>query len=718
MASIIDGYEYDIFISYRQKDNKGDRWVSEFVDALKTELESTFKEDVSVYYDINPDDGLLETHDVDASLKDKLKCLVFIPIISRTYVDPKSFAWQHEFVAFNKLAKNDRFGRELKLSHGNVTSRILPIKIHDLDSEDKTLLEGELGGVLRPIEFIYKSSGVNRPLKPDDSRSDNLNHTYYRDQINKVAIATKEIISSLRSPMPEQNQSGPIAWNSLPERSKTRKNLTRVSVLILLLLAAFYCLFYLFFKPRVNTALSDKSIAVLPFVDMSPGHDQEYLGDGLAEAVINSLASVKGLRVIGRTSSFQFKEEKIDITKIGQKLNVSTILEGSVQKIENRIRITVQLISTADNSHIWSHQYDEELNDIFKIQDNISASIIENLRLKWLDSGEEQQITQNAEAYELYLKGRYEYRTISPQGFDNAVEIYKKAIELDPVFASAYSGLAWSYIALGSMYSLKLTALEAYDLAKPFLDKSLELNPDLGEAHILLGYYNLYRNWDFKESEKEFKKALQLDPSNPDGYSMYINFLNFTGRHNEALTLANRQLEVEPYYPNARKAYCLFYLGRHQEAIQFQKTRLISFRSPFNFDIYGFLNLNSGNYPEAIQSFQQAIELLKIRVPRMLGWMGAAYAKAGQKENASELLDELKVLEKKSNAGAPNFFMAVVYTALDDKESALSALQEAYDEHDSEMPWLLAEPQLYPLHDDSRFKDLVKKMGFPNTNSE
>jgi TolB-like protein/Flp pilus assembly protein TadD len=715
MASIIPGYEYDIFISYRQKDNKHDGWVTEFVDNLKGELESTFKEEISVYFDINPHDGLLETHDVDASLKDKLKCLVFIPIISRTYVDPRSFAWQHEFVAFNKLAKNDQFGRELKLSHGNVTSRILPIKIHDIDPEDKTMLEGELGGVLRPIEFIYKSSGVNRPLKPDDSRTENLNHTYYRDQINKVANVIKEIINGLRSPKPEQKQSGPIAWNSLPVKSKTGKNLTRISGLILVLLAVLFCFFYFFFRPGVNTALSDKSIAVLPFVDMSPGHDQAYLGDGLAEAVINSLASVKELRVIGRTSSFQFKEEKIDITKIGHILNVSTILEGSVQKIENRIRITIQLISTADNSHIWSHQYDEELNDIFKIQDNISASIIENLRLKWLDSGEKQPITQNAEAYEFYLKGLYEYRTYTPQGNDNAVELYKKAIELDPMFASAYAGLAWSYDALGSMYSLKLTALEAFDLAKPFVDKSLELNPDLGEAHALLGYYYLYRNWDFKESENEYKKALQLDPSNSEAYSRYVNLLNFTGRHNEALTIANRQLEVEPYYPSARKAYCLFYLGRHQEAIQFQKTRLISFRSPYNFDVYGFLNLNSGNYPEAIKSFQQAIELLKIRVPRMLGWMGAAYAKAGQKEKAGELLDELEVLAKNSNAGAPNFFMAVIYTALDDKESALSALQKAFDGHESEMPWLLTEPQFYPLHKDSRFKDLVKKIGFPNS---
>ena len=141
MASIIEGYNYDIFISYRQKDNKHDGWVSEFVDNLKGELEAAFKEEISLYFDINPHDGLLETHSVDRSLKDKLKCLIFIPIISRTYCDIKSFAWKHEFCVFNKLAKEDKFGKEIKLASGNVASRILPVKIHDLDPEDNMLME-------------------------------------------------------------------------------------------------------------------------------------------------------------------------------------------------------------------------------------------------------------------------------------------------------------------------------------------------------------------------------------------------------------------------------------------------------------------------------------------------------------------------------------------------------------------------------------------------
>jgi hypothetical protein len=199
MASIFPGYEYDIFISYRQKDNKGDRWVSEFVESLKTELESTFKEEVSVYFDINPHDGLLETHEVDASLKEKLNCLIFIPVISRTYCDPKSYAWQYEFCAFNKMANEDQHGRNIRLAGGNVASRILPVKINDLDPEDQILLENELGSIPRGIEFIYRSAGVNRPLRADEDRpQENLNKTSYRDQTNKVANAIKEIISSIK----------------------------------------------------------------------------------------------------------------------------------------------------------------------------------------------------------------------------------------------------------------------------------------------------------------------------------------------------------------------------------------------------------------------------------------------------------------------------------------------------------------------------------------
>jgi hypothetical protein len=220
MASLVQGYHYDVFISYRQKDNKGDRWVSEFVEALKNELESTFKDEVSVYFDNNPHNGLLETHEVDESLKDKLKCLVFIPVISRTYCDPKSFAWEHEFKAFVELASKDQFGLKVKLPGGNVASRVLPVRIHELDNTDSKEIQSVLGGMLRGIEFIYREPGVNKPLTKDDEDKKNLSNTKYRIQINKVANAIKEIISGMQEEQVSQVK-GETIHKVLPEKGGT-----------------------------------------------------------------------------------------------------------------------------------------------------------------------------------------------------------------------------------------------------------------------------------------------------------------------------------------------------------------------------------------------------------------------------------------------------------------------------------------------------------------
>jgi Tol biopolymer transport system component len=216
MPSIIPGYQYDIFISYRQKDNKYDGWVTEFVDNLQKELEATFKEEISVYFDINPHDGLLETHEVGDSLKEKLKCLVFIPIISRTYCDPKSFAWEHEFKAFVKQASGDQFGLKVTLPNGNVASRVLPVRIYDLDNLDIKLCESVLSAVLRGVEFIYQEPGVNRPLRSNEENPhENLNNTIYRNQINKVANAIKDIVLSLK----------PGSVSAASDKSITRKKI-------------------------------------------------------------------------------------------------------------------------------------------------------------------------------------------------------------------------------------------------------------------------------------------------------------------------------------------------------------------------------------------------------------------------------------------------------------------------------------------------------------
>jgi hypothetical protein len=237
MPSTLPDFEYDIFISYRQNDNKYDGWVTEFVNNLNKELEATLKDKVNVYFDANPHDGLLETHSVNHSLEAKLKCLIFIPILSKTYCDAKGFAWNHEFLAFIDQAKQDRFGLNIKLASGNVSSRVLPVRIHDLDPEDVKLAESHLG-VIRSVDFIYHSPGVNRSLRPWDDdviKNTNTKQPYYRDQINKVANAIDELLRGIKQA--EKNKTGipviPVpVEKSKPEKAPQapRKNDTQVSV--------------------------------------------------------------------------------------------------------------------------------------------------------------------------------------------------------------------------------------------------------------------------------------------------------------------------------------------------------------------------------------------------------------------------------------------------------------------------------------------------------
>jgi hypothetical protein len=266
MSSIIEGYSYDIFISYRQKDNKHDGWVTEFVKHLKGEIEATFKEDISIYFDENPHDRLQDTYNVNKSLEGKLKCLIFIPVLSQTYCDPGSYAWQNEFLVFNRLAADDPLGKDVKLRNGNVASRILPVRIHDLDPEDVKLFEKETGTVMRAVDFIFKtSSGVNRPLiSSEDHPNDNLNKTYYRDQINKTVNAIKEIIVGLKTvialPVKEIIDTGKVSYEikkeeikeAQPGQAKISRSKILSGIIFAVVLVAFFLAYPKIFSTRNN----------------------------------------------------------------------------------------------------------------------------------------------------------------------------------------------------------------------------------------------------------------------------------------------------------------------------------------------------------------------------------------------------------------------------------------------------------------------------------
>ena len=527
MSSIIDGYNYDIFISYRQKDNKHDGWVTEFVNHLNGELEATFKEDISIYFDENPSDGLLETHSVDKSLEDKLKCLIFIPVISQTYCDPTSFAWQHEFCVFNKLAKEDKLGRDIKLSSGNVTSRILPVKIHDLDPEDKTLLENELGGFIRGIEFIYKEPGVNRPLKPEDDEKKNLNNTIYRNQINKVANAVKEIIAAIKK---HNQQVGDVPQEGVKAKPEKTKNLKTKIIVGSFILFALIVLGYLSI-PKLNKPKEhlENSIAVLPFINDSPDQENAYFINGIMEEVLNNLEKIKDFRVLSRTSTDQYKgPDRPSIPEIAKELGVNYIIEGSGQKYGKTFRLRVQLIKAkGKETHLWAESYEQEIKepkDIFRIQSLIAQTIA--TELKAVITPEEKQLIEKAPtssitAYDFYQRGREEHwkywsNNDNREALERAEDLYYKTLQYDSTFAQSYTGLAWVY--WDKHYWGTFFSESFLDSVLILADIALSYDDQLAEAYTCKGaYYREMGNPD--QAIEELDKAIKFNPNDWMTYS-------------------------------------------------------------------------------------------------------------------------------------------------------------------------------------------------------
>ena len=593
MSSIVPGYNYDIFISYRQKDNKHDGWVTEFVENLKGELESTFKEEISVYFDINPHDGLLETHDVDESLKEKLKCLIFLPIISRTYCDPKAFAWEHEFKAFMEEASGDQFGLKVGLPNGNVESRVLPVKIHDLDPEDKTLLEVELGGILRCIEFIYESPGVNRPLRADeDHPQDNLNKTYYRDQINKVANSIKEIIAGIRQSVEKPVEvTEKITWStSTPGKgNRNRFMITSAVALVLIILG-------ILFLPKLlqKEGYIEKSIAVLPFIDDSPDEDNSHIINGLMEEILINLQKIRDLNVISRNSVEQYRGEiKPTTPEIARKLGVNYIVEGSGQKYGDNLRLRVQLIviSKGKEKHLWGEVYEKEITkpeDYFNIQTEVAESIAGELHAV-ITPDEENIIdakpTTDLTAYDFYLRGKdYQRRSYQEQDFRYAIQMYQSAVEIDPNFALAWVGLSECSRNL-FWFSYDISE-ENLTRTKEYLDKALSLSPMLKEVRCeeALYYYNCQR--DYLKSLKVLEELKSEYPEDPEMY-LWIGYLyRRMGEFRKSLEYSNHAISLGPStwdsWGNAGSTYAI--LRNYLDAEKYRKKAIDL--NPSNSDLY------------------------------------------------------------------------------------------------------------------------------------
>jgi serine/threonine protein kinase/tetratricopeptide (TPR) repeat protein len=458
---------------------------------------------------------------------------------------------------------------------------------------------------------------------------------------------------------------------------------------------------------------SGRSVAVLPFASLSPDPENEYFADGVTDELINALAKIGGLHVVSRTSAFAFKGKLEDVRAIGARLQVTSVLEGSVRRAGRRLRVTAQLIDVADGFLLWSDTFDRELEDVFAIQDEISRAIVGALKVKLF--GSQQQVlvkpaTDDLEAYTLYLKGRLFWNRRTEQALWQGLEYFQRAIARDPAFAQAHAGVADSYAILGFYSALPPT--EAFPKAKAAALEALANDPALAEAHPTLAYVAMYHDWDWAAAEKEFATAIALNPSYSTAHQWYGNFLAVLGRFDESAASFGRSIALDPLSPlkQAALGWSRYFARRFDEA-EAECRRALEL-DPGYWIAHLWLGITLeelGSLEDAIGEFEEALRLSG-RNLSILGYLGHALAVAGRASEARQVLQDLVRL------GAERYMspydIGVIHLGLGENEEALEWLERGYAERDHQMTFLLVDPRLDPIRASSRFVGLIGKMGF------
>lgn len=460
---------------------------------------------------------------------------------------------------------------------------------------------------------------------------------------------------------------------------------------------------------------AEKSIAVLPFTNMSADPEQEYFCDGISEEIINALTKIPDLRVVARTSSFAFKEKNVDIREIGKILNVDNVLEGSVRIADDRLRVTAQLINVSDGYHLWSERFDYKMADVFEIQDKITLAILDNLKIR-LGAQKKDQIvkksTKNVEAYNLYLKGRYLINLVSEDSFEKGLECFSMAIELDPRYALAYTGIAEYYISIG-WYSV-ISPSQAFEKAKGFVEKALELDNSLPEAHYDKAILKFGYEWDWDEAAQEFEYAMELNPINPSSFLYYSCFLVCMCRYDEAINIVKRMVDLDPLSPvvNLWLGWVYFEANRYADSIE---------------QLRKVLELNPGlliaqqeiawNYAFRGMCKEALAEYEKIGHADMgIVWgdttRACVYALCGIKDEAKKTYDKMMKLAEQKYIDAGYF--AALSAVLEDEDKAFEWLQKAYNEKSVLMVYLknYAKSWFKNISSDPRFIEMLGNMGF------
>jgi serine/threonine-protein kinase len=453
------------------------------------------------------------------------------------------------------------------------------------------------------------------------------------------------------------------------------------------------------------------SLAVLPFENVGADPNTEYLSDGITESLINTLSQLSNLSVMSRSSVFHFKGKDIDPQKVGKEMGVKAVLLGRVVQRGNNLQISTELVDVSNSNQIWGKQYNKTLSDILTVQEDISKEISQQLRLKLVGEDEKRltkRSTENTEAYQLYLNGRFHWNKRKADHLEKAVDYFTQAIEKDPGFALAYAGLASTYSLLPE-YSGK-PPRDFIPKAEKAARKAMGLDVTLAEPHAVLGY-NMNYQWDWEGAEREYKRAIELDPNYPTAHHWYSDILEHQGKLEEALSEIKRAQELDPLSPiiTAQVGENLFYMQRYDLAIeQFNKVLELDQNFPYVYVFLGNMYAQQNKFDEAISELQKVRQIVGAVNPYGIGHLGYVYARAGKKNEAIKVLNQLLEFSKKGYTLSVQ--IAYVYAGLGDKDRAFEWLEKGYNEQNRFLGYLKIDHPWDSLRSDSRYTALLKKI--------
>jgi eukaryotic-like serine/threonine-protein kinase len=495
-------------------------------------------------------------------------------------------------------------------------------------------------------------------------------------------------------------------------RSRFRRPLWQPAALALALLLLAFGGYVALRRVKPGGVAPLASAAVLPFLDLSPQKDQEYFSDGLTEELITSLSQVSGLRVAARTSSFQFKGQSPDVHEVGRKLDVGAVLEGSVRKSGNRLRVSTQLISVKDGYQLWSESYDRDLSDVFAVQEDIARSIVAALRVRLAparDSTLAVRPTGDLQAYDLYLKGRFAWNQRTGPALKEAVRHLEQAVARDSTFARAWAALADAYL-LVVPYAGGSPA-DTWRKARAAANKALALDSTSAEAYTALGYGTMIYGWDWPTAEENFRRAIRADPSYPTGHHWYGDFLAGRGRLDESLREMRRAHELDPLSRQigSELGWVYYLMHRSDEATaQIRQTLELDQNYGQAHFRLGLVQIQQHRYPEAIASFRRAIDLGAF-YPLAASGLAFAYAASGNRDSAMRIVNDLK--QRSARELVPPVHIAMAYAGLGDATRGIEWLNRGIDQRDIYIPENFFEPVLDPLRKDPRFGQVLTRMG-------